>query len=210
MVSSAHALAAARNHEWKHRGKWRTYTETGQVAGDYHREKRRILQELGYTWEEIDFATNEPDPQAYRTEIKERSSHKKKKFEQLYDLVRLEGDVFDGLLPEQVKYTLLLRVLHLDHSIMGARATNIIRAQCALIMAELERQLDDASGYKPQLVRTDGTFAQKLHSKKLVLLPWRGWYSETQSCSTINLPHNFPDVEQRDLKWFAEGQCTND
>ena len=162
------------------------------------------MQALGYGDEVVEVGMNQPSPEAYHGEVQENRAHQKKFVSQLLLLARVDNDCFSEMTEAEVELMLLMRLLRLDHDVMGKRAVKSIRVRVAYWKSVSDGKLGKVRGYQSQDVQLGRPFAQMMQEQKWIIIPKRCRTQETLPASTINVTENFPPRGQRNLPSFAK------
>ena len=136
--------------------------------------------------------------------MQENRAHQKKFFSQLLLLARVDNDRFSEMTEAEVGLTLLMRLLRLDHDVMGKRAVTSIRVRVVYWKSVHDGKLGKGRGYEPQEVHLGRPFAQMMQEQKWIIIPKRCRTQETLPASTINVTENSPPRDQRNLPSFAK------
>ena len=173
-----------------------------KVEGDYYQEKRAIMQDGGYWPEELEGDTQQPESGDYYAEVTENIAYQSKFFDQAFFLADVDRDRSEGTNAE-VGLELLLRLLRLDHDVIGKIAVKYMRAQVAHYKTVSGADHGRVRGYEPQEVILGQPFSHLIAAQKWIIVPWRCWGEETLPAGTANLIGNFPPREERTLPVFA-------
>ena len=94
-----------------------------------------------------------------------------------------------------------MRLLRLNHDIMGRRAVKFIRDFLAICKANHARTRPSSD--KAGVVHINGTFAQMIEQQNWIIIPEGQREVELLGAYTINLWGNQPDSCLAKLPWFA-------
>jgi len=96
------------------------------------------------------------------------------------------------MMEAEVELTLLMRLLRLDHDVMGKRAVTHIRVRVAYWKSVHDRNCGRVQCYEPREVCLGIPFAEMMLEKKWIIMPLRCKTMETLPAYIINVTENFP------------------
>ena len=113
-----------------HGGRKRKHDTKLKVEGGYHQKKRDIMQDGTYPPEELRGSTQQPQPGDYYADVTENIAQQSKFFDQALFLALVDGERSERM-NAVVGLKRLMRLLRLDHDVMGIRVVKYMRAQVA-------------------------------------------------------------------------------
>ena len=134
--------------------------------------------------------------------MKKNRKEKERFLLRLFHVATTEADHSQEELTAKHKMRLLMRLLRLNHDIMGRRAVKFIRDFLAICKANHDRSRP--SNDKAQVVHIKGTFAEMIEKENWIIIPKRLRGVELLGAYTINLMENQPQSCRAKLPWFAE------
>ena len=93
MFDDAEAVREAIKHEPQHSGQWRTYATNLRVAGDYTLQKRKHMQQLGYTPQEEQQSVGHVEAEEYIGMVKKTGRKRNCFFHGSFTLRRTERTI---------------------------------------------------------------------------------------------------------------------